>query len=425
MKKNIWIQTKIFLSFSIFIIFLVNIFLFLIYFFIEKNFKDNIYKNIINEYSTIKTFVNLQKENNFINLPNYEIEKINNLWFFFYIWNNDKKLQKNYKIWFIENPKEIIFRWDYSWYNIIIWKKINDLEKIKNIFFKTSLFLNIFLILSVLFFVYLITKFSLNPLIKLSKFLEKFDIKKDKNLLKNNYWNSEIWILTQKINNFIIEIKNLFEGQKDFIRDVSHELKTPLMQINSNLEIIENKIQDKNILEKLKNIENSTSNMNLIISNLNFILKPEEENLKLEKINLYNFLENFIKKYEELASKKNIKIKIIKNYDLTLENNSYYLERLFWNLISNAIFYNNWNNEIKIILEKNYFAIKDEWIWINKEELNKIFSRFYRNKNSNIYYDWGNWLWLSIVKKICEIFAWKIEVNSKKNFWTIFKIIIK
>jgi hypothetical protein len=52
-------------------------------------------------------------------------------------------------------------------------------------------------------------------------------------------------------------------------------------------------------------------------------------------------LQKFIKKFENLALKKNIKIKIIKNYDLILENNIYYLDRFFGNLINNSINYNN------------------------------------------------------------------------------------
>jgi signal transduction histidine kinase len=95
---------------------------------------------------------------------------------------------------------------------------------------------------------------------------------------------------------------------------------------------------------------------------------------------------------------------------------------LFWNLIENAINYNNWNNTITITIDKNYISIKDEWIWIEESEQEKIFNRFYRNKNSSLYYKNWNWLWLSIVKKVIDLFWWKIEINSKKWVWTEIKI---
>jgi signal transduction histidine kinase len=100
------------------------------------------------------------------------------------------------------------------------------------------------------------------------------------------------------------------------------------------------------------------------------------------------------------------------------------LDRLFWNIISNSIFYNEWNNEIKIIIDKNNIIIEDKWIWINKEEIGKIFTRFYRNKNSWLYYKNWNWLWLVIVKKICDMFWWKIDIDSELKKWTKISIFL-
>lgn len=423
MKAKLWIKTRVFLSFSIFTIIIINLFSYLLYYSWVNNFLDNTYKTINNEFETIKTFIDLQKSNIF-SLPEYEIEKINSLWFFFYIWNNEKESEE-YKLGFnnIDN-KKIVFRWDYKWYNIIIWKNIEDIYKLKDIFIEMTLLLNIFIIISCLFLSYLITTRTLKPLSNLSNFLTNFDIKNSDKLLINKYWNSEIWKLTKSLNTFILEIKNIFNSQKDFIQDVSHELKTPLMQIESNIELIEDKITDEKIKTKLENIKLSLKNINEIISNLWFILRWEETILKKEKININDYLEKLIKNYLEDAKKKNIKIIIEKNFDLILENNVYYLDRLFWNLISNAIYYNNWNNDIKIIIEENKIEIIDNWIWIEKEEIQKIFNRFYRNRNSSLYYKEWSWLWLVIVKKICDIFAWKLEIKSEVWVWSSFVILV-
>jgi signal transduction histidine kinase len=346
------------------------------------------------------------------------------LWFYFYLWNNDKNLQKNYKLWFIKNNNTLIFRWDYFWYNIILWKKLNEIINFEQKFYEILLFLNIFLIFLSFLISYFIARFSLLPLYKLSEFLNNYNFSNKNDLIKNNYKNTEIWFLTESINKFIKQNNNILEIQKNFIQDVSHELKTPLMQIESNIELIEWKIQEEKIKNKIEQIKNSTKDINQIISNLGFILRWEEILKNKEKINIYKYFKKFVKNYEVLANKKNIKIGIVKKFDLVLENNSYYLDRLFWNLISNAIHYNDWNNTIKIIINKNEIIIKDEWIWIEKEELNKIFSRFYRNKNSTLYYNSGNWLWLVIVKKIINMFGWKIEIKSEKWAGSEIKIVI-
>lgn len=422
MKSKLGIKSRIIISFSIFTVIVVNIFVYLLYIFVSKNFIDNIYKDINFEYQTITTFIDLQKTNIF-SLPKNEIQKINSLNFFFYIWNNDKKLMENYKLGFhYSDNQELIFRWDYKWFNIIIWKKISDLKNIQKNFIEMSIFLNIFMIICTIIISYFITLQALKPLSKLSNFLDNYDINKEQKKIINNYWNSEIWIFTNTLNRFISKIKTIFDTQKDFIQDVSHELKTPLMQIESTLDTLENKFKKEDDINKIDNIKESLDNINNIIQKLSFILRWEEFLAKKEKIDLYKYLQELTKNYTEILNQKNINLTINKNFDLILENNIYYLDRLFWNIISNSIFYNKWNNAIIININKDFIEIKDEWIWMEKENLNKIFNRFYRNKNSNLYYKNWSWLWLSIVKKICDMFWWKIIIESTIWLGSSFKI---
>jgi len=423
-RKKLWIKARVFLSFYILIILIVNIFIFLLYFFVSDNIQKDINKNITNEYDTIKTFIHLQKSNIF-SLPEYEIEKINNLWFYFYIWNNDLDLQKKYKLWFTKTNKSTIFRWDYLGFNIIIGKNTTDFNIFKQNFREIIILLNIFLVISIFLLSYYITNISLKPLLKLSIFLNNFEKERDQKLIKNNYPNTEIWDLTDSINNFIKENKHINNSQINFIQDVNHELKTPLMQIESNIELIENRKLDNKLKIRIDSIKESIYNINEIISNLWFILRGEKEIKNKKNINLYNYFHNLVKNYDLNIKEKNIKINLIKNYDLIINNNEYYLDRLFWNIISNAIFYNKWNNNIYITINKDNIIIKDEWIWINKDEIKNIFTRFYRNPNSWLYYKNWNWLWLSIVKKISDMFWWEIKIDSIEEKWTEINICIK
>jgi len=432
MKNKLSIKSRVFISFTIFIILIVNIFAVFLFNSTKQNIILDNKKSIVNEFETIKTFIDLQNTWIFV-LPQVEIEKINNMWFYLYIWNNDKNIKEKYKIWFIKNNDSLIFRWDYYNYNIVLWKKLFELTLFEQKFYEILLFLNIFLIILSFIISYFITKFSLNPLYKLSDFLNNYEFSNKNNTLKNNYKNTEIWILTDSINKFIKQNNNILDTQKNFIQDVSHELKTPLMQIESNIEMIEEKSPPSPPLEggrnsfykRLEQIKTSSKDINEIISNLWFILRWEEIVKNKQNINIYNYFEKFIKNYEVLAQQKKIEIKIIKNYDLVLENNTYYLDRLFWNLLSNAIHYNKWEWEINIIIDKNKITISDNWIWIEKSEIEKIFSRFYRNKNSTLYYNSWNWLGLVIVKKIIDMFGWKIEVESEVGKGSRFEIFVK
>ena len=146
---------------------------------------------------------------------------------------------------------------------------------------------------------------------------------------------------------------------------------------------------------------------------------------KLPKHRKNKYLNNLVKWFYSIANEKNIQINIEKIEDLEIENNTYFLDRLFGNLIQNAIFYNNWNSEIKIEIFKNKVILKDNWVWIKKDELEKIFDRFYRNSDSNIYNKNWSWLGLTIVKKICDDFGWEINISSEIWVWSTFEIIFK
>jgi signal transduction histidine kinase len=115
---------------------------------------------------------------------------------------------------------------------------------------------------------------------------------------------------------------------------------------------------------------------------------------------------------------KNIKIEVKEVETLIIENNIYYLDRLFWNLISNSIFYNNWNNTIEIAIFKDKVTIKDKWIWIGEEDLKRVFDRFHRNNDSSLYNNEWSGLGLTIVKKIFDSFGltWQVT-ESKKGFF--------
>ncbi len=417
MKQKYWVKTRVFLSFSIFIFLIINIFSCALYFFTIQTFIYDIEKNIKNQAGVIKSFIDLD-ENEFYALPNNQVEQINNLWFFFYIWKNSNNTE--YKNWINLYNNELVFKELYKDFIIIVWKDIKDLKKLQTNFINIIILLNILSLFFASITSYLITNRVLKPLKKLSEYFSNFDIYETQQLLVNNYWESEIWKLNKAINKFIKDIKNIFDAQKNFIQDTSHELKTPLMQIETNLDLLKN-LEDNDKI-RINQIRTSVNNMNEIISNISFILRWDEKILKNNNIDINKYFIELIKNYKNLAKNKNIKIKIILKNNFTVNTNIYYLDRLFGNILSNAIYYNNWNNNIEIYIDKNIVKINDNWIWINKKELNKIFNRFYRAKNSTIYSKNWNWLWLSIVKKICDMFNWIIKIDSKEWKWSIVSI---
>jgi signal transduction histidine kinase len=212
-------------------------------------------------------------------------------------------------------------------------------------------------------------------------------------------------------------VEKSLKSMQDFIHNAWHELKTPISIIHWNLQLLDElkKYDKKLINEWIKEIDrlNSLIDWLLELSNIDI------PNWK-EDINIKNEIEKIIKEYEYKLSKKAIKLSFVANYELILNINKQYFYILFTNLLANAIKYTKKWWEIKILLNKISLEITDNWIWIDKENLKKIFNRFYqvdKSRNSK-----GFWIWLSLVKKILDIYNWKINVISEKNQWTKFII---
>ena len=302
--------------------------------------------------------------------------------------------------------------------------------------------ISLFIIFASLFVFYFlgkkITNYSFRNLTKLSKQTSELDIEKDFEELKI-IWNpnDEINILAQKINCSFFHIKNQTNNLKQFITDVSHEFKTPLMVINSEIDLYNKKIE-KNKLEKndtinlLIDIKWNTKELNNLLETFLLFSRIENNIEKLEKkeVDFSKILRNNSQKYIENNKiikdiwkwNYNIIYKIEENINLKIEENTF--DILISNIISNAIKFSK-NNisknkkvELEIWLEKNLFYIKDNWIWIKDDDLENIFNKFFRN-DKNI--EWF-WVWLFLVKRLVQLYNWKISVESKEWKWTKFII---
>ena len=224
----------------------------------------------------------------------------------------------------------------------------------------------------------------------------------------------------------------MLEDQKLFVSDASHELRTPLTSMKTEIEVT---LRDKNLnLKDAKNLLSSNlEEVNKMQKLTNYLLelnKFQNGNGKLsfDKVNLKNVVEKAIKETEKLAEAK--KMKVIKSLQNTIVNgNEESLVRLVVILLDNAIKYTPQGKEIIVKTVKTTTAgvmeIKDSGIGIKKEDLPHIFERFYRadSSRSKEKVD-GYGLGLAIAKNIVDAHKGKIEVTSKLNKGSAFKIII-
>jgi signal transduction histidine kinase len=227
-----------------------------------------------------------------------------------------------------------------------------------------------------------------------------------------------IYFISRKfIDRIFIPVEQNIEDMKNFIHNAGHELKTPIAVIDSNLQLLDDtKKYDAEMnwemreeVKKLNLLINSLVNLSEIDS-----LKNREENNLLEMVN--EIIKNFSDKIED----KKIKINIDIDKNTIIKSNKIYLYMFLSNIVWNSIKYNKKDWKIDIYYKNSKLIVKDSWIGISKEDLNKIFDRFYKIDKSRNSEGFG--IGLSLVKKIAMVYNWKINMSSNENKGSEFSV---
>jgi len=230
----------------------------------------------------------------------------------------------------------------------------------------------------------------------------------------------------------ITQLKTLEQMRKDFVANVSHELKTPITSIKGFTEtLLDGAKEDKNTLEMFLDIILKESNrIQVLVSELLELSKIEQANhFNMVKVNLPQKVFNSVEVVYPLAEKKNIK------FNLELEKNLFVLaepsklKQVMINLLSNAINYSPEDAEItvKVYLKSDECIVEiiDQGIGIAPEEITRIFERFYRVDKARSRDSGGTGLGLAIVKHIIEVFNGEIDVESELGKGSTFRIKLK
>lgn len=236
--------------------------------------------------------------------------------------------------------------------------------------------------------------------------------------------------LTDEIERFAknkkIEIDTLKireEYRKDFLGNVSHELKTPLFTVQGYiLTLLDGAMEDKTLRKKyLHRASKGVERLIYIVSDLDLITKLEVGglNLKMEDFNILELVQNVFDLLEMKASKKDISLTFDREYKnpIYVRADREKIQQVITNLLVNAIKYGQKNGTAEVSVEnliknKVIVRITDNGEGISNQNLARIFERFYRVDQSGSREEGGSGLGLAIVKHIIEAHDEKIYVES-------------
>jgi two-component system, OmpR family, phosphate regulon sensor histidine kinase PhoR len=250
-----------------------------------------------------------------------------------------------------------------------------------------------------------------------------------------NRLEDEIKKLAQERNKELEQTRNLDSYRKEFLGNVSHELKTPIFNIQGYIStLIDGGIDDPNInVEYLKRADKSVDRMIQIIDDLETISQLEVGTLELdtEVYDIAKQLRDIMDALEFQANKQNIKLQLAKKYDkpILVRADKFRIRQVLVNLITNSVKYGKENGKTTVSLnlfdEQVIVEVKDNGIGIDEKHLPRLFERFYRVDKGRSREQGGTGLGLAIVKHIIEGHGETIDVISKVNEGTTISFTLK
>lgn len=373
---------------------------------LAKEYRSENYETLKEEAQLSGIFIKevfIYRENNSNNQKNIKSHPIkiveNELW-------NEVKTQK--EVLNIQMGKDNIKR-------IVLAQKLNDnkmliiatsIAPITDVIKSTLKFFIYIIFLSIPINLYIAYKFS----IKMGKPIE-----------------SELLELNAQLKNELDKQKKSEAFRKNFISNVTHELKTPVAIIDGYSEaILDGIIEPDEIPDICKNINLEASNMNALIQELLFYCKMESGYIpiKKESINLKETIENILKRYAIDFKLNGIDLKTSLEM-IEIYSDKKLVDRCLNNLIINALAYVNTEKKIEIILNKNTIIIKNSSEVLNNDNLKEYFKPFSKKNDKKVKKYGGTGLGLSVVSEILKNlnleYDFYYEINDKA---VIFKILL-
>ena len=237
----------------------------------------------------------------------------------------------------------------------------------------------------------------------------------------------ELQHLAETFNKLLAEASHAFIAQTQFISDASHELRTPLTIIKGELDVLlkkrrsidEYQLALSSTLEEIDTLEHIIDSL-LLLARLDNV----HHEISLMSIDLTALINQILNRFERIAKEKQLTLTSTLKESCMIDGEPTYLERLFSNLIDNAIKYSSKGGTITLSAMYNrnrlHISIEDQGIGIRNHHLSQIFDRFFQADSSR--HGMGFGLGLSMCKRIMELHHGKINVKSKFGEGTTFDL---
>lgn len=224
-------------------------------------------------------------------------------------------------------------------------------------------------------------------------------------------------------------VEESFQSLKQFTADASHELRSPLMAIKSNLAVALKYPEGMRELdaEKFQAIASAANQMTRLTEDLLLLARTDKvASISKDTVNLTAILDNLFQLYQSQAELKQIYLKPQLTENINLVGDSSQLTRLFTNLIQNSLHYTPSGGTVEITANRLgsncIVSVRDTGVGIAPEHIKLVFERFWRADESRSYCDGGSGLGLAIAQTIAQNHGGSITVTSQLGVGSCFTV---
>ena len=231
----------------------------------------------------------------------------------------------------------------------------------------------------------------------------------------------------------ITQLKQTDKVRRDFVANVSHELRTPLSILRGYIETLLDNPQtsDKELSRILRVMERHSKRLGLLVDDLLTLahLESRSAGLQFSDVQLAELFQSVIRDWEKKLAEKQLKVVVDLSPDArTIRADETRLHEVLYNLLDNALKYSRENGEIRLRAAQHgpeiVLSVTDNGIGINKDDLPRIFERFYRADKARSRELGGTGLGLAIVKHIAQLHGGRVEAESELGRGTTIRVVL-
>jgi two-component system sensor histidine kinase ArlS len=275
----------------------------------------------------------------------------------------------------------------------------------------------------------LISRQYITPLKELNNAMIQIKEEGFQTRVKETKLDDEVTELTRIFNGMMDTVEETINQQKQFIEDASHELRTPIAVIDGHLAMLNRwgKNDSEVLDESLQACTQEVGRLRKLVLELLDLTRTETiTSTDIEPISVSDTVEQLTKNFTVLYPDYSISYRDLTSENVFVQLTRHHLEQIMMILLDNAIKYSIDKRTITVVTTNTQETIKleveDTGMGISKEELDKIFHRFYRVDKARSREGGGTGLGLSIAKRLVEKYEGRISVSSEENVGTTFTI---